>query len=259
MNKLIALFLFLFSMFAYSDEPTVMAFNALPGFDLGKDTTLCNGKTLYLDAGVGFKSYVWSDGSTSQTLAVKTGGKYFVTVTDENGILYKDSIKVNFLPLPVINITLTPDSVKFGSCTQIYVSGGAYYSWQPSFYLSDTTIANPVACPYRSMNFYVKVTGANGCSIKDTVSVKVYDYDLFIPNTFTPYCACSNEKWEIRNIERFKGNSLKVYNRWGLLVYTAENYKNDWDGEGLPVGTYYYVLYLEKGGKPITGDVNLLK
>jgi hypothetical protein len=40
-----------------------------------------------------------------------------------------------------------------------------------------------------------------------------------------------------------------VWNRWGNLVLDRENYKNNWDGDDLPGGTYYYILDVELLGE----------
>lgn len=50
--------------------------------DLGNDTTICPGASLTLDAGVGFDSYLWNDGSTDQTLTVNSAGDYSVEATN---------------------------------------------------------------------------------------------------------------------------------------------------------------------------------
>jgi len=58
-----------------------------------------------------------------------------------------------------------------------------------------------------------------------------------------------------------ENNSLKVYNRWGRLVFEAEAYQNNFNGEAtntlvvdadkkLPDGVYFYVLELD--------DINVL-
>lgn len=54
--------------------------------------------------------------------------------------------------------------------------------------------------------------------------------------------------------------SLKVYNRWGRMVYNADSYKNDWDGGGLADGVYFYVLTLPDyiGAGPFNGTVTIL-
>jgi hypothetical protein len=71
------------------------------------------------------------------------------------------------------------------------------------------------------------------------------------PNIFTPDNDTDdqNNTFEITGlfypnteILKFPGSVLKVYNRWGSLVYENENYDNSWNGEGLAEGTYYYIF-----------------
>ena len=50
-----------------------------------------NGEPL-LDAGAGYSSYSWNDGSTSQTINVTGPGVYAVTVIDENGCMAESSL-----------------------------------------------------------------------------------------------------------------------------------------------------------------------
>lgn len=59
---------------------------------------------------------------------------------------------------------------------------------------------------------------------------------------------------------------LKIFNRWGNLVYKSDNYQNDWDGisnqggssKQLPSGTYYYILEINQSGfDPIQGYIYL--
>jgi gliding motility-associated-like protein len=61
-----------------------------------------------------------------------------------------------------------------------------------------------------------------------------------VPNVFTPNADGINDFWVIENLPR--GSSVAIYNRWGQRVYFAENYANDWGGEGLPSGTYFAEL-----------------
>ncbi|QIL42615.1 gliding motility-associated C-terminal domain-containing protein [Pedobacter sp. HDW13] len=66
--------------------------------------------------------------------------------------------------------------------------------------------------------------------------------NLIIPNLFTPNGDGNNDTFEIRGLEFFDANDLVIVNRWGNEVYKASNYQNNWTGEGLNEGTYYYVL-----------------
>lgn len=62
-----------------------------------------------------------------------------------------------------------------------------------------------------------------------------------------------NESLIIDGLENYKYNVLSIYNRWGILVYRMNNYKNEFRGqsegratifvdEGLPEGTYFYMV-----------------
>lgn len=77
--------------------------NSSPVVDLGPDTVMCVGTTLLLDAGAGFSSYLWSDNSTSQTLAVTGPGTYSVLVTNAMGCQNFDAILVSYIQCPAIN------------------------------------------------------------------------------------------------------------------------------------------------------------
>jgi gliding motility-associated-like protein len=78
-----------------------------------------------------------------------------------------------------------------------------------------------------------------------------------VPEGFSPNGDGSNEMLIIPNLDKFPENELKVFNRWGVEVYKAGPYKNDWDGtmqgkmavgkDVLPEGTYFYILDLGIG------------
>jgi gliding motility-associated-like protein len=62
-------------------------------------------------------------------------------------------------------------------------------------------------------------------------------------------------------MEDYPINELMVYSRWGSKIFTQKNYNNTWDGRSrqtntiLPVGTYFYVLFIENQKKPVKGYV----
>ncbi|WP_394750899.1 PKD domain-containing protein [Spongiimicrobium salis] len=86
---------------------------------------------------------------------------------------------------------------------------------------------------------------------------------LVFYNEFSPNGDGVNETFTIDCISRYPNNVLRIYNRWGNLVFEAENYNNDWNGtstgratidreDALPVGTYFYILDLGDGSEPIS-------
>ncbi|WP_296323768.1 gliding motility-associated C-terminal domain-containing protein [Winogradskyella sp.] len=81
--------------------------------------------------------------------------------------------------------------------------------------------------------------------------------------SFSPNNDGANDTFVIRGIESFQ-NELKIYNRWGNIVFETTNYQNDWDGisnsnrsirqgEKLPVGTYFYTLQIKSPNRTTTG------
>ena len=82
-------------------DTIVVAENTLPVVDLGNDTLIKDGSALTLDAGTGFRDYLWSDNSTAQTLVVSATSTVNVTVTDNNGCEGTDEITVTIIPVGI--------------------------------------------------------------------------------------------------------------------------------------------------------------
>ena len=68
---------------------------------------------------------------------------------------------------------------------------------------------------------------------------------LAIPNVFTPNGDGVNDTFEIPGINNYAANELTVMNRWGSTVYMKKGYHNEWNGEGLNEGTYFYLLRVQ--------------
>ncbi|QDW20134.1 gliding motility-associated C-terminal domain-containing protein [Flavobacterium sp. KBS0721] len=96
------------------------------------------------------------------------------------------------------------------------------------------------------------VLALNGCEIK-------------VFNAFSPNGDDINSRFYIRGLECYPDNTVEIYNRWGILVYNIDKYNNDdrafkgfsegrttiKQSEGLPVGTYFYILkYKDSGSNP---------
>ncbi|WP_158825466.1 CshA/CshB family fibrillar adhesin-related protein [Mucilaginibacter lacusdianchii] len=100
--------------------------------------------------------------------------------------------------------------------------------------------------------FYTNV--ATGTITINSVSL------LNVPTLFTPNGDGANDTFEIRGLEQFSENELVIVNRWGNEVYHSTNYKNNWTGEGLNEGTYYYILKVkENDWQVIKGYITLLR
>jgi len=87
----------------------------------------------------------------------------------------------------------------------------------------------------------------------------IFQHPITVPNVFTPNGDMYNQFFYIPKIELYQDSQLLVFDRWGMKVFDAVGYKNDWDGEGLSSGVYYYLLDLRKDNKTFKGIVNIIK
>lgn len=72
-----------------------------PAVDLGSDLNLCVAGTVTFDAGTGYSSYLWPDGSSNQIYTIDQIGSYMVRVQDAKGCYNTDTIAVQLLGPPI--------------------------------------------------------------------------------------------------------------------------------------------------------------
>jgi gliding motility-associated-like protein len=111
--------------------------------------------------------------------------------------------------------------------------------------------------PEDSTTYFVSITDINGCVTEDQVTVLVANNPvetILAVNLITPNEDGLNDVLDFGSIEKYGSNSLKVYNRWGNLVYQKLNYQSDesrfdgtYKGKPLPAGNYFYVLSFRQG------------
>jgi hypothetical protein len=128
-----------------------------------------------------------------------------------------------------------------------------------TFSPSDTTINATYIPSTEDLNLdtlIISVTTTGSCPA--VLDYLVIDFaPFYFPNVFTPYPSSPgyNDFFVIRNLT--EGCELKIFDRWGLLVYSSEYYQNDWDAYGLNADVYYYVL--EAGENDYKGWVQVIR
>ena len=128
-----------------------------------------------------------------------------------------------------------------------------------TFTPSDTSVNavyTPSTADYSLDSLLLTITTSGGCgAVTDFLVVEFTPF--VIPNVFTPYPSSpgQNDYFEIKNLPAH--TKLFIYDRWGLLVYKSEYYRNDWDAYGLKSDVYYYVI--EIPAKSFHGAIQVIR
>lgn len=250
----------------FTDTITVNAV-PIPVLDPNGGQQLCEGETLTVSTG-NFNSYVWSTNETTQSITVSDSGSYWVEVTSDEGCVgVSDTILVNVNPIPAV--VAGPDTqINLGSSIQLSAitspATGVNLVWTPGADLDCINCPDPIASPLFTTDFVVNIE-LNGCiGAPDTASIIVVEREFFIPSGFTPNGDGSNDGFQIIDNGAVEVLELKIYNRWGELVF--DNPNKSWDGtykdEPQPMGafTYYGIVVDKRGTKElVSGTITLIR
>ena len=209
-------------------------------------------------------------------LGTQNGLYELVSITDQyctrtiNGTILLDSLNVPQTPIVSGDSTICSNDPP-PSYELINANPNGTISWFGDANLTEYLGSGNSFYPENdsSATYYVLQT-VNGCAGQaQSFYVEVIACNLIIPTAFTPDGDGDNDLWEIVGLDaQFPLNQVKVYNRWGDLIYTSVegNYAlSPWDGtyndKNLPVGSYYFILEKSTDGsiEPINGTVSILR
>jgi len=233
--------------------PTVFTITVNPstvqvGSISGNPAICVSGTSQFVSSGTGGGAWTSSNPAIAQ---VNSSGLVTGVSPGTANIIYTvggsfASKEVIVSPLPVVNAG--PDAtILSGDRYVMQASGSAgSYLWTPSAGLSSATIINPVATPTTSTNYRLRITSTLGCTATDEMNLTVVPYCLKPMNAFSPNGDGINDRWVVTNGPCTTRSRVKVFNRYGALVFIDNDYKNNWDGSfngsPLPDGTYYYTV-----------------
>ncbi|RXM51046.1 MULTISPECIES: T9SS type B sorting domain-containing protein [unclassified Chryseobacterium] len=217
-----------------------LTLNPKPVVTLPEKLDFCEGKSAVLDAGTGFKSYLWNTGATTQSITVSLPGTYSVKVINNFGCESTSSTKINYSVLPqIVSVNITNNTA-----TVIISETGNYeYSldnttWQDSNIFTNLHLGE----------YTVYVRTKSGCVIgKKSFSI------FNIPNTITPNADGINDIWRIAGLENYPETEVYIYDRKGLLLYKEIIKKKpfQWDGkydlQPIATGSYWYTIKVSDG------------
>ncbi len=184
------------------------------------------------------------------------GGPYVLTYsyTDANGCF--SSASVSIAVDQNIADAWGDTTVYAGEPAVLYSEAGGDYTWTPPTQVICTTCPETNAYPLESIVYTMTSVNVNGCIASDIVSVEVLPNPgntSFIPNTFTPNGDSYNDFFFAYGYNLAAIKSVRIYDRWGSLLFIKENIlagseSEGWDGtyngEQLNQGVYAYIMEL---------------
>ncbi len=139
----------------------------IPPLTISGNPIFCEGASAVITVDESYPTYQWSNGNTTQSTTVTTGGVYFVTVTDATNCTATQSINITVNSLPTPAITGGGTTVCAGSDVSLSATGGFIaYQWSDG-----STTKDIVVQPEFNTIYNVTVTDANGCTGTATTNV----------------------------------------------------------------------------------------
>jgi gliding motility-associated-like protein len=222
--------------------------------------SICEGTSTVIDAtSPGATAYSWSTGDDSPSATITSGGDYSLTITNVCEAL-DTSFFVEETALPVIAIqsdaVLCPGEEKL---IETFSESISNYQWS-----TGQTTPSIIATDW---NLYI-VEGSNECgSASDSLLLQPQGCDncLYIPNAFSPNFDGRNDSFSPIAVCQLENFEMKIFSRWGALVYQTSSPDDGWDGtfkgQILNTGVFIWMISYKQGGQTIhhEGDVVLLR
>ena len=207
-------------------------------------------------------SYNWSNGVSVNDFSNFFSGNYKLIVNDVNSCEINDSVSVANIPGPIIDFIIASeweklyeqldDPIVFADKTDPNGQEILFWNWDfGDNYFSNDSIAYH---SYADTGIYVvTLITQSSYNCLDTLSkeVKITDFNIFIPNAFTPFSTDDNlnDVFITYGVGITKFN-MTIFNRWGGEIFNSNSIKIGWNGtstndEQLPTGIYLYIIEIE--------------
>ncbi len=228
-----------------------------------EDTTICLGDSVQLNVGgPSATTYIWSPAAglsnpniASPMASPPSTTTYTVVVNDVSGCTDSASATVTIEPDPIPSFTTQIDA----GCDGVVVEFTNTSTLADSFLWifsdgSTSTSVNPEHTFTYGTNFTATLVAMNnlGCSDTATFSSSAGNFEdyfnISIPNVFTPNGDGKNDRFEVSVAGKlYSCVDMKVYNRWGQLMFVSTGNNLVWDGrtmagEKVTQGTYFYTI-----------------
>ena len=160
------------------------------------------------------------------------GNYQIISVIDNNNCVsnISGSASVILNQMPEASINIKEFILYIGDTLYLeLLNSYSTYQW---YNQNDELISNnPILNVFEQGEYYVFVIDENGCSdySNSTVVNVVPRSEIFVPNSFTPNSDKHNELFIIHG-QNIKSFSLKIFDRWGDLLFESNDINKYWDG-----------------------------
>jgi gliding motility-associated-like protein len=197
--------------------------------DIGNDTAVCSNATLILQniTSAGFDSYLWSTGATTPSVSINQPGVYVLTVTYNCGLdTISDTVVVSTMPVVeahlgenIINCEDSTTTLQAPQCS------GCIYSWSTGSTVDSIHVTE-------AGTYWLTIESSNGCISSDTINLMFSkcECDFFMPNAFSPNGNGMNDVFQPVHYCDVTDYSMRIYNRWGELLFESKNENEGWNG-----------------------------
>ncbi|MFN8843505.1 MAG: gliding motility-associated C-terminal domain-containing protein [Chryseotalea sp.] len=225
------------------------------------DAKLCEEDTCTIQVN-GNASFNWTSDPPGFTSTIRSpqvkprvNTSYFVSFTEPSGCSYKDTVKVEVIQklIPEFSISL------LSQCEGNAFFEGTIQNLESADYTIEIFSGDGRTFAPGTFSFSYPEDGTYTFVVKSQKDFCVFQeskvlesFQLLLPNVITPgskdgkndtfIVASAKTKRPIT--EQGKKVSVSIVNRWGKTVYQSKDYQNDWSGEGLAAGVYYYEVQI---------------
>lgn len=246
---------------------------------------LCAGDTIELKASAAAGStYSWMGPDKFISSAAKpliynatdiNSGQYTLSVTNKNcsSDTASTTVLVHTIDLHVATAPLVCEGRSILLEVNDPLPSWTYLWTGPDAFISNKKNPLILKADGDKMGTYtVNVRDERNCTATQTLTLAldICENVFSIPEGFSPNGDGVNDFFVIRGLTTYPTHSIVIFNRWGEKVFQASPYNNDWQGlsqygivvgvgEGLPEGTYFYLLDKNNGEDPIKGSLYLKK
>lgn len=234
--------------------------------ELSGDQDIClDDKTVItaesVDPSITFFNYNWSpdgiivsgDGTSAVSVSPVSTQYLYLTAESSNGCIITDSIVINVSNISTSTVTASASEtdVPVGSTVTLTATPSGYsYSWSPLDNLTAPNSQVTEALINGDITYIVTVTDGI-CTRQAQVTIKSFQFVceepfVYVPNAFTPNGDGNNDVLFIRSTI-IEEATLRIFNRWGELVFETNDLTIGWDGtwRGEPIAPDVYDYYLD--------------